>query len=308
MRPVACACLTLSSILAGAAGAAPAAVSCDPTCLERIADAYRQAYVRHDPRLAPFAAQVRFSENNVQMKFPDASWDTVSVELGPVLTVSDPASGNVGIYTAVLQHDVPGFLAVRLRIRGGRITEVEQLLSTRRNLSAPPTPIGDARSLHHDADIARLVPASERSSRAQLIALADGYFATLENNTGEIRHTRFARAATRLENGLRFTDIEQAFRLGRYRFNARVRDRDYFLVDERRGVVMSRAFIDHKGVLDAYALTDGTPAHSPFHEPQTWALLELFKIRSGMISAVETTFIAVPYYMRSPWSRAPGDP
>jgi hypothetical protein len=308
MRSVALAGLALSSALARTVGAAPAPPPCDPACLERIADAYRQAYVRHDPQLAPFAAQVRFSENGVAMSFPEASWDTVSAELGPALTVSDPASGNVGIYTAILQHDVPGFLAVRLRIRAGRITEIEQLLSTRRNLSAPPTPIGDAHSLHHDPDIARPVPPGERSSRAQLVALADGYFATLENNTGEIRHTRFAPAATRLENGLRFTDIEQAFRLGRYRFNARVRDRDYFLVDEARGVVMSRAFIDHKGIIDEYTLTDGTPAHSPFHEPQTWALLELFKIRRGMITAVETTFIAVPYYMRSPWSPAARTP
>lgn len=274
--------------------------------LERIGDRYRAAYASHDRRLAPIGRRVRFTENNVEMAFPDGSWDTVTRELGPVLTVSDPASGGVGLYTAVLQNDTPGFLAVRLKVSRGRISEIEHVLSTRRNLSGPPTPIADVQGLTHDPALARLVPAAERMPRERLIAAADGYFSTLENNTGEIRGAaRFSPSAVRMENGLRFTDLEQAFRLGYYRFNARVRDRDYFLVDEARGLVMSRAFIDHKGVLDEYTLTDGTKRRSPFREPQTWSLLELFKIERGLITSVETTFTAAPYYMRSPWTPAP---
>jgi len=65
---------------------------------------------------------------------------------------------------------------------------------------------------------------------------------------------------------------------------------------------MSRAFIDHKGVLDEFKLTDGTPMRSVFREPHSWALLEMFKIKQGMITAIEATFIAAPYYARSPWT------
>ncbi|HVV42738.1 MAG TPA: hypothetical protein VHC94_16920, partial [Nitrobacter sp.] len=86
------------------------------------------------------------------------------------------------------------------------------------------------------------------------------------------------------------------------RFNARVRDRDFPVVDEARGLVMSRAFIDHKGVLDHYTLTDGTERRSPFREPHTWSVLEVFKVKSGMITGVETAFIGSPYYQRSPWT------
>ena len=282
--------------------------SCDKACMERIGDEYRAAYVKHDPRLAPIAPHVRFTENNVEMRFPDGSWDTVTQEIGPALTVSDPASGNVGIYTTIMQNDTPGFLAVRLKIADGRIVEIEHMLSTRRNLSGPPTPIGDVHTFHHDPDLARSVPPAERATRARLVELADGYFSTLQNNDGAIRGTRFAADAIRQENGLKFTDIEKGFRLGYYRFNARVRDRDYFLVDVERGIVMSRAFIDHKGVLDWYTLTDGTRRRSPFREPQTWALLELFKIKNDEITSVETTFTAAPYYMRSPWTVHPDAP
>ena len=271
--------------------------------LEKIGDRYRAAYVAHDPRRVPISASVRFTENNIEMGFPDATWDTVTEELGPALTLSDPLTGNVGIYTAIMQRDTPAFLAIRLKVEAGQIVEIEHIVSTKRNLSGPPTPIGDVHEFRHDADLDRPVPLEERVPRAELIRLADGYFATLENNTGEIRGTKFAPGAFRFENGKLFPNVEADFRLGKYRFNESVRDRDHFLVDEERGIVMSRGFIDHKGVMDEFTLTDGTPMRSIFREPHSWSLLEMFKIRRGMITAIEATFIAAPYYARSPWTR-----
>jgi hypothetical protein len=270
--------------------------------LEIVAAEYRAAYLAHDPRRAPIASQVRFTENNVEMDFPDGTWDTVTAQVGEALTLSDPLTAQVGMYLAIMQSETPGFLAVRLKVVGGRISEIEHIISTKRNLSGPPTPIGEVREFRHDPDLARTVAPSERVPRAELIRLADGYFSTLEHNTGEIRGTRFAPGAFRFENGKLFPNVEADFRLGKYRFNERVRDRDHFLVDEERGIVMSRAFIDHKGVLDHFQLTDGTPWRSIFREPQSWSLLEMFKIKGGMITAIEATFIAAPYYARSPWT------
>jgi hypothetical protein len=291
----------LLSALVGTAQAA----SCDKACLEGIANAYRDAYRSHDRSKAPFASRVRFTENNVEMEFPDGSWDTVRQEVGTALILSDPQTGNVGIYTMILQQDVQGYLAVRLKVASGRITEVEHILSTRRNLSAPPTPIGDIYKFQRDPDFPRTVPAAERASRAQLAAHADGYFSTLQHNNGEIRGTRFSPEASRNENGMRFDEIEKGFKSGRYRFNNRVRDRDCFLIDEERGVAMCRGFIDHKGVLEDYKLTDGTPQKSAFREPQTWSFLESFKVRGDRIVAVEATFIGAPYFIRSPWTKKP---
>ena len=277
--------------------------SIEAAALERIGAEYRAAYVAHDARRVPIAAHVRYSENNVEMGFPDGTWDTVTEEVGPALTLSDPVTGQVGIYTAIMQNDTPGFLAVRLKVADGKIVEIEHIVSTKRNLSGPPTPIGEVRDFKHDPDLARPVPLPERVARAELIRLADGYFSTLENNTGEIRGTRFALGAFRFENGKLFPSVEHDFRQGRYRFNERVRDRDHFLVDEERGIVMSRAFIDHKGILDEFTLTNGTPMRSIFREPHSWSLLEMFKIKQGMITAIEATFIAAPYYARSPWTQ-----
>ncbi|HWJ69606.1 MAG TPA: hypothetical protein VNS79_06150 [Sphingobium sp.] len=272
--------------------------------LRRIADLYREAYANRDPSRAPIAASIRFSENSVALPFPDGTWDSIAEELGPALTLVDTVQGSIGIFTAIRTLDVTGFLAIRLRVAGGEIVEAEHVFSTPRNLSGPPTPIGPVEGFHHDPDLDQRVAEDEQMDRATLISIADGYFATLENNNGEIRGTAFAEDCVRFENGKAYAEVEKLFRLGRYRFNERVRDRDYVVVDEARGLVMARGFIDHKGILDEYALTDGTMLKSIFREPHSWHLLELFKIKAGKITAVEATFIAVPYYMETPWAPA----
>jgi hypothetical protein len=277
---------------------------CDRACLEAIATQYRAAYLAHDPASAPFAPMVRYTENNVEMPFPDGTWDTVTEEVGPELTLADPATGSIGIFTAIRQREVPGFLAVRLKVSEGQIVEVEHIISTRRNLSSPPTPIGEPGEFAFDPAIARSVSAAQRASREALTAHLNGYFDTLQHNNGEIRGTCFHPAATRRENGLLFSDILGGFRSGRYAFNDRVR-REVVLIDEERQVAMGRGFIDHKGVLDEYLLTDGTSTKSVFQEPQSWGFLEMFKIEDGCIAAVVATFYQAPYYQRSPWTEGP---
>ena len=277
---------------------------CDSACLAGIAVEYRAAYLAHDPTRAPFAAQVRYTENNVEMPFPDGTWDTVTQEVGPALTLTDPILGSIGIFTAIRQREVEGFLAVRLKVQGRKIVEAEHIISTRRNLSSPPTPIGNADEYMHDPLIDMLTPPAERASREALAAHANGYFDTLQHNDGEIRGTCFHDEATRRENGMLFSDIGGGFRSGRYAFNNRVR-REIVLVDEERQVAMARGFIDHKGVLDEYLLTDGTKAKSVFQEPQSWAFLEMFKVKDGCIAAVVATFYQAPYYQRSPWTEEP---
>jgi hypothetical protein len=106
----------------------------------------------------------------------------VTEEVGPALTLSDPELGTVGIFTAIRQREVAGFLAVRLKVEGGRITEAEQIISTRRNLSSPPTPIGEVDDYVHDPVIGEAVSANEQAGRDALAAHANGYFDTLQRN------------------------------------------------------------------------------------------------------------------------------
>lgn len=282
--------------------------ACNKACLEDIADTYRAAYVKHDAAAAPIDRRVRFTENNVKMKFPDGSWDAITAELGPALTFSDPTTGNVGITTAVMMNDTPGFLAVRLRVTRSRIVEIEHMLSTRRGVSGPPTPFGDVSKYAHDPEMNQVLQASERVSRAEMIRQADGYFSTLSQNDGALRGgVKFAANCHRTENGQEFAanGCDKGFLNGNYRFNERVRDREYFLIDEERGLVFSRAFIDHKGVLDHYKRVDGTDARSPFREPHTWSVMEVFKVKNGELGPIEAVFNGVAYRTRTPWTKHP---
>jgi hypothetical protein len=287
----------------GTASMAAGGKSCDAACLAAIGDQYRAAYAAHDKSKAPFAKHVRFTEDAVELAFPDGSWDVVTSEVGPPLTFTDPQTGGVGIYTAIMMREIPAFLAIRLQVTNGEITEIEHLLSTKRLVSGPPTPFGDVTHLVHDPEMSRLLNDGEKRPRAQLISLADGYFATLARNDGTL-HTTFAPNCHRIENGMETAKdgCEKSFRLGVYHFNERVR-REPVLVDEARGLVMFRGFIDHKGTMIDYQLTDGTQRKSPFAEPHTWSFLETFKVHNGQVGPVEADFIGSPYYSTSPWTK-----
>ncbi len=290
-----------ASICAGS-GVAWGASACDDACLTKIGDQYRAAYVKHEHTPDLFAKHVRFTENNVELSFPDGSWDVVTSEIGPPFTFTDPVTGGIGIYTAIMMREVPAFLAVRLKVEDGKITQVEHLLSTKRGVSGPPTPFGDVNHLVHDPVLSTVLSASERRPRAELIRLADGYFATLSRNDGTL-HTVFSPTCHRIENGMETAKdgCDVTFKLGVFRFNERVR-REPLLVDEARGLVMFRGFIDHKGTLIDYKLTDGTDRKSPFAEPHTWSLIETFKVKNGQVGPVEADFIGSPYYSISPWT------
>ena len=86
MKSAYMAALVAALALGGAAPLVGQAQGCDAACLEEIAREYRAAYRAHDRSLAPFTEEVRFTENNIEMPFPDGTWDTVrqALEVLPV--------------------------------------------------------------------------------------------------------------------------------------------------------------------------------------------------------------------------------
>ncbi len=294
---------------------------CARECLEAVAKKYFDALVQRNPSVAPLADHVIFSENNVLLLPGDGLWGTITGRgaSSTELYFTDPQRGQVGFFGVVDEHGVPGYLAVRLKVEDGKISEIESLVNR-----VPPPPPGVApppyqtrtpKELQHFAAMTEAVPPAERVSRARLIDIANGYFSTLQQNDGQL-FTPFDDSCSRLENGnitagdpsssyapARFTCAEQ-FERGSYRFDSALRDRGFMLVDEERQLVLARAFLDHNGVLTDFKLTDGTPAVSSFKTPSSLCLLELFKIRGGRIFRIETVYINVPYNMPPVWRSA----
>jgi hypothetical protein len=287
-------------------------ITCDRECLIGHARAYMAALVAHDPSLAQFSEDVRFTENNVEMPIGEALWGTISglSSVRPeALEVADPYTGNVAWFGLVEEHGNPAYLAARIKVEGGEITEVETVVNRRPD--GMPKPFGDPElAIRPDGWNDILTPEQQRS-QARLVAVADSYFNTVERNDGVV-FAPFSDECGRLENGISTTSgggaasiaqgCEAQFRLGIYRINKRIRERRYPIVDVERGIVVAAGFFDHDNELARYALTDGREMNTALKWPNSISLLEAFKIVDGEIQLIEATFTYVPYFMPNPFA------
>ena len=278
---------------------------CERACLFAVANNYMDALVARDPGRIPWAPRVRYTENNVALMIGDGEWGAASARDPAPLLAADPRTGTVGWFGTVAEHGQPSYYAMRLKVVAHHVAEVEVILDRKGDAG----PFGDPEHFTHDAAFSTDLPAGQRPSRQSLIALADGYFSTVQRNDGTL-HTRFDRQCAREENGRITTNgsfasdaqgCEAQFRLGTFRFDDRVRDRRYTLVDEERGVVMAQASFDHGAKFDEYRTTDGKLAHNPIKSPGSISVMEMFKIRNGQIYRIEAIFTGVPYRMSSQW-------
>jgi hypothetical protein len=268
---------------------------------------YLAALGRKDPGAVNWSADPFITENNVRLAPDDGLWGTIERIGDYRLLFADEQTRQVGYFGTVVEPMDESAFTLRLGLdEAGRIAEVETIVV--RQVDSSPR-FDNQRFF--DKPILN-APAQAPVSRDAMIALADGYFATLERNDGTIR-TRFHPDCNRVENGVQTTNnpdffvpvaalgCEAQFRLGNYRYDDRLRGRRFPLVDEARGLVLAFGFIDHCGRLDDYALTDGTRVRSHIRRPHSYYLGELFKIDQGMICQIEANFITVPYHMPSPW-------
>lgn len=276
--------------------------------LYAVLDQYLDALRNGTPNTAGVADSAFITENNVQLLPGDGLWNTLT-KLGPYdLRFADTALGEVAVFTTAEETDATSPVSIRLKMENGNITAVETAVARNKDEGFPflgqrfdDKPVMNA-----------LVPENERSSREDMLKIANGYFETIERNDGTIR-TRFHPGCNRVENGVQTTNnaafplpiaklgCEAQFRLGFYRYDDRLRARRFPLVDEERGIVLAYGFIDHCGKVGDYTLTDGTPSSSPVRRPHSYYLAEAFKIREGAIEQIEAVFHTVPYHMPSPW-------
>jgi hypothetical protein len=282
---------------------------CDRACLYRVLDQYLAGLKARDIRKVPWAAQVKNTENNVELRLGDGLWGTITALDAYEMRFADPQTGAVAIFGVVQETTERSPYATRLKVVNNTITEAETIV-VRPSDAGIPFVTADIKPLPVWDEI--LTPAL-RSPRQKMIDLADGYFDTLQLNDGTLR-TEFADDCNRREDGMQSTNNVQAvldpiskwgcadqFRLGQYRYDDRLRDRRFLAVDEERGIVLAAGFIDHEGRLGDFKLTDGTMKSPIFRRPHSFVLLEAFKIRAGKIQQIEAVFITVPYNMPSPW-------
>ncbi len=315
--------LGLAAPLAAQAPGEPSAVpdrSCDRDCLIEALRGHMQALAARAPAALPLASDVVFTENNVPIEVGEGLWRTVTAVDEVGLEAADPSTGNAAWFGSVRENGEPAIMAVRIHVQDGLIDEIESVVHRR---TALPAPFGDVENMVHDPEFNEVLPLEQRRSRERMLAIADGYFDTTEVNDGQI-FTHFAEDCGRLENGISTTaptpgstggnaasiasGCREQFELGIYRINKRIR-RDFFIVDEERGVAVGRGFFDHANEWDRYLLTNGREMRTALKWPNSITLIEAFRIRDAKISRIEAVFTYVPYFMHNPfWGPAAAPP
>jgi hypothetical protein len=317
-------CLAGMLLLAGA-GSAHAAAPCDRACLEGFVDRYFDALLAHDPSRVPLAAGVRYTEDGQQLAIGDGLWRTMHAKGHYRLFVTDPRAGQVAFFGTIEEDNrdpakgTEVLMALRLRVRDGKITEIEELMAR----DEKPALAMDGKTV--DPIYLATVPPAERVSRAQLIATADKYFTGMQKNDGKGDYP-FADDCNRLENGMQTTNAPtpagqtrpdpktssnysgqwscmEQFKSGLLHFVSRIRDRRYVAVDEERGIVFAFTFFDHQGGDTRHFTTpDGRQVVAGPVQPWTWEIAELFKVQGGQIHRIQAVLQRSPFGMNSGWS------
>lgn len=296
--------VVLGALLAAAQVDAQAPV-CDRDCLVGLSRQYLTALVAHDPATLPWADRVSHTENDVGLMIGEGLWGTAT-KIGEGFAVADPETGNVVWLGIVEEHGQAAYLALRLAVDGGRIAEVETVVGR----DGPPAPFAPTDGYRVDRKFTETLPRDRRVPRERMIALVDGYYNTMQLNDGKV-FTEIADDCSRRTNGESTTqgagiDVEgcrQQFEDGWYRPVDRVRARRFPVVDEERGIVVALAFLDHAARYVDYETLDGRSRKIPVEYPNTYGVLELFKIEDGAITRVEGVTTFQPYLMPSRWVR-----
>ncbi len=282
--------------------------TCDRVCLEKWVDRYLAAMRDQDKDPEMFKPDLKFTEDGVRLPFGNEGlWYSMSGIGNYKFYVPDVETQQVAFLGTVLEKAPRGgeesiaALALRLKIRNNRITEIEQLVIRPDSVNSsngdfPPTgPAVEAMGAPHPI-FKESIPEKERMSREDLVKTANYYFTGLENNDGK-GYYPFTDDCVRFENGvdvLLKTDREtgeQTRTACKKQFEedikgivTRIRDRRFVAVDREKGIVFAFGFFDHDFI------------------HWTWQLAELFKIEKGQIRRIEALFHRAPYGINSGWS------
>jgi len=317
--------------MAGLAGSFAAAAqtpvrvpaNCDRACLEGLVDRYLAAVVAHDPAPLPLSADVKYTENEQALAVGDGFWHTAAGRGNYAHYFADPATSQAAWMGTMREGATVLLMALRLRVELGRITEIET--SYFRPGGGGPNDIAamDARGKPEPLWL-ETVPAAKRSTRHELVEVANAYFEGVQRNDGKGFYP-FTDDCDRIENGARTTnnpggtatpggfnymalDCKKQLESGYLAIVTSVHHRRFPLVDEERGIVWTNGVFDMGGTVREIKLTSGETVDMKAFAGRASSILlaEAFKIESGKIRRVEMIGPSAPYHLNSPWGGLSG--
>jgi len=311
--------LSAAAAVAFAGSAFAAGADCPRACLVKAMSQYLDALVAHDPARLKVTPDVRFTEDGAPMKLGDGLWAT-NGGLGPFrLDFDDPRRGEAGALVTVQENGNIALMALRLKVVGGRISQVESVLARKGELQSLQTDLLQSPLPIFQED----VPLQRRSSRAELEKITNLYFDAIEQADGSI--VPFARDGFRIENGTRTCNNPEPVTGGANPDFARLRGmpcadqlstkiftyiksvspRRIEVVDMDKGLAIAFVRFQHPGnvlFVDTPANGRVSQERNPWAIRPTSALIaELFKIEDHKIQRVMAVITNVPYRMPTGW-------
>ncbi|HUO66592.1 MAG TPA: hypothetical protein VMV37_03600, partial [Gammaproteobacteria bacterium] len=179
---------------------AQAKPSCDRTCLKDVMSKYLDSLVAHDPKKAPLASNVRFTEDAKELKVGEGFWKTAT-KLRPFRTdFLDPQTGTAAVHAVIEEDGKPILFSGRLKVVDKKITEIETIVvhnQAEGALFAPDALAAPSPAMVTPPRKDLLTP------RQQMIDVALRYPAGLKVGSFEKSDAPFAKDAYRLENGVK---------------------------------------------------------------------------------------------------------
>jgi hypothetical protein len=313
--------------LLAALGSSPAVLAqdCNRACLEGMVERYLDAVVDNNPAALPIAPNARFTEDGQRLLIGDGLWRTAKAKGGYRLFVTDVPAQQVTVLASLYEDHrdpaerTPALIALRLRLKDGQITEIEQMVVRDENAAKR------VEAMTTRPGLLATVPPEKRMSRSEMVRISNLYFTGMAKNDGKGDYP-FADDCDRIENGGRATNnptpagetrpdpatasgysgqwscMEQ-FKSGLLYFVNRIRDRRFVAIDEERGLTFAFAFFDHPGGdTRTFQTPSGRTVTAGPVQPWTWYIAEVFKVEDNLIHEIEAYLMRVPYGMNAGWS------
>jgi hypothetical protein len=284
------------------------------------------------PHRLPLATNCRYTENGVPVVMGEGIWKSVMGLRGYGITLADPETGQAGWFGALDEHGLFAMLALRLKLEGGLISEIEAIIS-RPELPAKaggisgsvqtmfmPLPVVD---LNRDG-FNKPAPALTRHSsvkRGELTEAVRRYFEGFTHKDGSL--PPLAPGCIRRENGVMacnnlqgplvdkskpefrlFTrNCREELNLGFLAAVEKLRSNRTLVVDESMGLALDLALFDNPATTKSVTVEGVGEVNLPssFGMPWTDLHAQLFKMEGDKIIHIEGLVRRAPYGQKSGW-------
>jgi hypothetical protein len=265
---------------------------CDRPCLADFITTYLDAMIAHDPERLHVSSRLRFTEDTVEMKLGEGLWKTATALRPYRQDFLDVREGVAGTHTVVEEDGRPVLLALRLKVFGLALSEVETMVVRNRQEGVLFQPDAFTKP---NAGMAYVPQKSELNTREEMIRIASLYPAGLRAGSFLMPDVPMSSDAYRFENGQKMAGPGCTFRPPscenmKAQAIPKLAGLTYrvVLVDEEMGVVWLRQDFGSGSVPGGQANT-------------MLSTFEAFKVYAGMIHAAEAILEVEPVGTPSGW-------